>query len=102
MKYKVLFTAFLVKKTPIRSSYRPDWTCDNKPDYNCAMLSFSDKEEIAPGESCECFLQPLVPSLWVNVAINDALRCMEGSRQVGEAVILEIMSPQPKGQATVS
>ncbi len=91
MKYKVLFTAFLVRKTPIRSSYRPDWTCDSKPDYNCAMLTFIDKEEIAPGEECECFLQPMCPEFWNNVAINDTLKCMEGSLQVGEAVILEIM-----------
>ena len=93
MKYKVLFTAFLVRTTPIASGYRPDWGCDKKPDYNCAMLTFTDKELIVPGEQHECFLQPMCPEFWGNVAINDTLRCMEGSRQVGEAVILEIMSP---------
>ena len=89
--YIVLFTANHSRTTPIRSHYRPDWCSDSKPEYNCAQLLFDDIQDINPGESHYCTLQPMRPDLWDKVMINDTLRCMEGSRQVGEALILKII-----------
>lgn len=91
MKYRVLFTAYRVRKTPIFTHYRPDWTSDTKPDYNCAQLLFDDRPTIEPGETHECLLQPLNASLWGSVIVGDVLQCMEGSRAVGEASVLEII-----------
>lgn len=91
MKFKILFVSD--KKVPIKSGYRPDWCSNNKPYYNCAQLIFNDKDSIMLGEKHECLLEPLCPVLWNNIMINDALKCMEGSKQVGKAIVLDIISP---------
>lgn len=91
MKLKIKFTALAgVRKTPIFSNYRPDWKSDRKPEYNCAVLTFTEVQMIQPGETAECSLQPMRPDLWT-VEVNDVIDCMEGSRKVGEAVVLEIL-----------
>jgi hypothetical protein len=90
MKYKVLFNHYTVRKSPILSEYRPDWCCDSKPEYNCAGLLFSDITSINPGEQHQCELEPLIKKLWANIKVGDILKCMEGNRQVGDAVILDI------------
>lgn len=89
--YKVLFNC--TRSKPVFSRYRPDWYSDSKPEYNCAQLLFTDTGCIISGQKRECFLQPLKPELWNKVAVNDILKCMEGPNQVGEATILEIISP---------
>ncbi len=91
MMYKVLFTS--AKGNPVFSHYRPDWCSESKPEYNCAQLLFTDTSCIVPGETHECLLQPLRPELWNGVAINDTLKCMEGPKRVGIAIVLEIISP---------
>ena len=91
MKYKVLFTLTHVKKLSIRSGYRPDWISSYKPQYNCAKLSFEGKESLAPGEQYQCVLEPLKPELWETVITNDVLLCMEGLRQIGEALVIEVI-----------
>lgn len=92
MKYKVLFTAYKVRNSPIYSAYRPNWICDHKSEQNCASLIFDEPEFIVPGENGECLLHPFAPDLWNNIQIGDVLQCMEGSRAVGEATILEILN----------
>jgi len=92
MKLKVLFKAFNVRTMPFMSGYRPDWVSPRKLEYNCALLLFTDKQHINPGEEHQCILQPFVYEFWAGkVAINDVLRCMEGPRQVGEAIVQEII-----------
>jgi hypothetical protein len=91
MKLKVLFKAFNVREA-FMSGYRPDWCSPSKLEYNCAQLIFTDKQHINPGEEHQCILQPFIPEFWAGkVAINDVLRCMEGPRQVGEAIVQEII-----------
>lgn len=89
-QYKVRFTS-TGRTTPIRSKYRPDWTTESKPEYNCAVLFFDDKECINLGETHICYLEPMRPDLWATVKISDVLKCMEGSKEVGEAIVLEIL-----------
>lgn len=91
MKYKVLFTVTHIKKLAVRSGYRPDWISSYKPEYHCAQLIFEGKESLAPGEQYKCILEPLHPELWETVIINDTLLCMEGPRQVGEALVIEVI-----------
>lgn len=91
MNYKVLFTAFTNRESPIFSGYRPDWVSDNKPDYNCASLTFSNMEKIDPGAECECLLSPLRTDLWQHVKVYEILKCMEGLRQVGEATVIDLV-----------
>lgn len=88
--YEVLFKHFTVRKSPIFTNYRPDWTSERKPEYNGGALSFTDKDKIIPGEECKCILMPMCPDLW-QVEIGDIIFCMEGSRKVGEAVVLKII-----------
>lgn len=102
MIFKVLFILNISKKIGITSGYRPTWCCDSKPEHNSAQLNFTGIKLINPGETYQCLLQPLVSELWVNVSINNTLKCMEGSKQVGEAIILEIISSWSKGWAPVS
>jgi len=73
------------------TDYRPTWQSDSKPDHNSGVFAFTDLKIIDLGESHQGLLYPLAPELWTTVRINDVLRCMEGSRQVGEAVVLEII-----------
>lgn len=90
MRFKVLFKLYDgVRHTGVKNIYRPDWCLDNKLDFNCGQIISSDLIEL--GKSYECELQPLCPEFWKNVRLNDILRCMEGSRQVGEATVLEIL-----------
>lgn len=91
MKFKVLFSLNASKRHPIMSYYRPDWVSDSKPDYNCAQILI-DVPILNPGEKCHAILEPLAIDLWNNVVINDVLKCMEGPHQVGEAIVLEIIS----------
>ncbi len=90
-QYRVRFTS-TGRPSRILTKYRPDWTADSKPEYNCAVLLFDDKESIGPGESHICYLEPMRPDLWEAVRLNDILKCMEGHREVGEALVLEILS----------
>lgn len=91
MKFRIIFTGSNVRKTPIYSGYRPDWCCiDKKPDYNCGMLHFNGDPIMPDGEK-ECILTPLQAGLWENISVNDVLNCMEGSRCVGKAIVLEVL-----------
>ena len=90
MIYSVILSMNDKRKTPIFSHYRPDWTNENKPDYNCAQVLLNDRDMLHPGESCHCKLQPAVPELWHNIKVGDKLSCMEGNKKVGEATILQI------------
>lgn len=92
MKFRVRFHHYAdVRKTPIFSNYHPGWIAPNKPDQNSAALFFDDVKMLMPGETHNCILEPLCPELWTQVENNDILKCMESSRQIGEALVLEII-----------
>lgn len=94
MKFKIRFTLNNTRRNGILSGYRPTWCCDNKPDHNSGMIHWPG-EGIGLGETRDVFLWPLSSEMWNNVAVNDILRCMEGSRVVGEATVLEILPDVP-------
>lgn len=94
MRFKVRFTLNRIRKNGILSGYRPTWTSDSKPEYNSSAVYWSG-EGIGLGETREAIIIPLVPHMWEKVMPNDILRCMEGNRQVGEAIVLEILPDVP-------
>lgn len=95
MKFRIRLTLNDIKKCPIYSGYRPTWMCDSKPDQNSGMVYWSGGNAVKPGETQEGFLQPLASEYWEKVGLNDTLKCMEGSRVVGTAVVLEILPDVP-------
>lgn len=94
MKFKIRFTLNHMRRNGILSGYRPTWCADSKTDHNSGMIHWSG-EGIGLGETREVILWPLAPDLWTKVAVNDILKCMEGSRVVGEATVLEILPDVP-------
>lgn len=94
MKFRISFTLNNARRSGILSGYRPTWQSDSKPEHNGAMIHWSG-EGIGLGETREVTLWPFAPQLWEKVAVNDILRCMEGSRVVGEATVLEILPDVP-------
>ncbi len=89
MKFKVCFKLERVKTRPVLTGYRPTWANDSKPDQNSGALTFDDKDEIKPGEIHVCYLHPLASEYWNNVKPFQWMKCMEGSKVVGVAIILE-------------
>lgn len=95
MKFKVNFTLYPnVKTVPVFTGYRPTWCATSKPEHNSGMIQWSG-DRINLGETREVILSPFAPEFWNKVAVNDILKCMEGSREVGEATILEILPDVP-------
>lgn len=94
MKFKLRFTLNHTRRNGILSGYRPTWCSDSKPDHNSGIIHWPG-EGIDKGETREVFLWPLAPEFWEQVRVNDILKCMEGSRVVGEATVLEILEDVP-------
>lgn len=95
MKFKIRFTLNHTRRTGILSGYRPTWCCDSKPDHNSGAFYWSGGHWIELGATQEGLLWPLAPQFWEEVRVNDVLRCMEGSKVVGEAIVLEILEDVP-------
>ena len=80
-----------IRKSSIRTGYRPDWISDSKPEFNCARVILRTKDdEIAPGQWAKALLQPLVPEYWKEVGFGDKLSCQEGLAKVGEAIVIDV------------
>ena len=95
MKFKIRFILNHTRRSGILSGYRPTWQTDSKPDHNSGIFYWSGGNRIELGETQEGLLWPLSSELWSKVAVNDTLKCMEGSRIVGEATVLEIIQDVP-------
>lgn len=95
MKFKIRFTLNHTRMRGILSGYRPTWTCNSKPDHNSGAMYWSGKEWIEKGETYNTLLWPLQSKYWEEVRVNDVLKCMEGSKIVGEAIVLEILPDVP-------
>lgn len=92
MKFRVEFTLFNVRKSDIRSGYRPSWLNKTKlPNQSSGQLTFIGVPSINLGETYTCTLQPVVVELWNDVQVGDELKCMEGLKQVGKAIVLAIL-----------
>jgi hypothetical protein len=94
MKFIIDFHLYQdVKRLPITTGYRPDWTSSSKPEYNCAALKLPDEFELFPGESVmDATIIPLVQELWALVEVGDKIVAREGPKEIGIGTVIEVVS----------
>ena len=84
------------RRSPISSGYRSCWRFP--PEVHAEMhdgpLVLEEQQLLELGAVATVRLYPLVPSLWPDVYTGMHLDMFEGSRQVGEAVVLEVVGPE--------
>jgi len=83
------------RKGPIASDYRPSWklgdlTPDGEPLFHDALVVLVGRDALAPGETGEVRLFPLIPESWFRLQPGDVIDMHEGSRLVGRATILAL------------
>lgn len=91
MKFKVLFILNSVRKNGIKNNYMPTWISNSKPNHNSGMIIFNDIEFLEKEISHICELSPLCSEFWEDIRLNEVLNCMEGTKQVGSAIVLDII-----------
>ncbi|MGA9521604.1 MAG: DUF5063 domain-containing protein [Myxococcaceae bacterium] len=85
------------RRSPIHSSYHPNWNLGLKwhgaLSLNGGQVFLEGREELAPGAEATIRIEPAIsPELWGGVAVGAVLPMHEGSQVVGYAVILEVLS----------
>lgn len=90
----ILLTSFKLfpeaRKTPVYSGYAPTWKSENKPQHNSGVIFFPQSlSELAIGITTQAVLAPLRRDLW-SVDIGDVIGAYEGSKHVGDAIVLEV------------
>lgn len=91
MKFKVQFALAEKPKYPLQTGFRPDWVSEKKPRPNCARVLLEADQTLEPMQNYICHIEPLVPSYWKDVKVNDVLKCVQGSNQLGEATVIEVV-----------
>lgn len=85
------------RRFPVFSGYRPNWDIGNlhegQPTFNDAMLSVEQAPHLEPGAEGTVRVHPLSPELWAHVVTGQHIKMQEGSRVVGEGVVLEVVPP---------
>jgi hypothetical protein len=84
------------RTSPIYSGYRSCWGFPPElhGDMHDGPLLIEDQEILEPGGVAVVRLHPLFPDYWPEVSAGLKLGMFEGSRQVGEAVVIEIVNPE--------
>lgn len=83
------------RQGPIYSGYRSCWGFPSElhADMHDGPLLLEGQDRLNPGETTIVRLHPLVPNYWPKVSDGLTLGMFEGSRQVGDAVVIEVVSP---------
>ena len=83
------------RRTPIVSGYRSCWAFPPElhGDMHDGPLMIEGQEVLAPGEVAIVRLHPLFPEYWPRLSEGLMLGMFEGSRQVGDAVVIEVVAP---------
>ncbi|MFC5175648.1 hypothetical protein [Nocardioides taihuensis] len=83
------------RSVPIFSGYRSSWGFPQEVhEYvHDGPLLIEDQDTLSPGEVATVRLHPLVPDYWPEVSVGLSLGMFEGSRKVGEAVVIEVVEP---------
>lgn len=83
------------RKTPLVTGYRSCWGFPPEihPYLHDGPLLIEGQDWLAPGEDALVALHPLVPDHWPQVTVGLLLGMFEGSRKVGEAVVVEVVLP---------
>ncbi|MFZ2502751.1 MAG: hypothetical protein WAW88_08795 [Nocardioides sp.] len=84
------------RRTAILSGYRSCWGFPSEvhDEMHDGPLLIEGQSHIDPGDSAVVSLHPLMPELWPEVLPGMTLGMFEGSRQVGEAIVLELVGPE--------
>jgi hypothetical protein len=84
------------RSRPVFDDYRPNWNLGNKwlgePTVNDGRVFLEGSTELPPGAEGLARIEPLVPELWGGVRPGSTIPMQEGSRVVGYARVLEIIS----------
>lgn len=80
---------------PVFTDYRPDWNIGNRTEsgemvINGAPITLEDAQSIPPGGTGLVRLHPLWREVWTSVQPGDKIDMHEGSRVVGNAVVLRV------------
>ncbi len=80
---------------PVFTDYRPDWNIGNRTksgemEINGAPITIEDAQSIPPGGTGLVRLHPLWREAWADVRPGAELAMHEGSRVVGNAVVLRV------------
>jgi len=83
------------KTRPIFTDYRPDWNIGNRTEsgemeINGAPITLEDAQSIPPGGTGLVRLHPLWRDAWTKVQPGADIAMHEGSRVVGNAVVLRV------------
>lgn len=96
VELRVLSTEKGGRTTRILSDYRPNWDLGNTwlgaPSINDGRVFLEDCTEIVPGGEGLARIEPLAPEFWGRVRPGSVIPMQEGSRVVGYARILGIVS----------
>ena len=84
------------RKGPIFSGYR---SCRSFPagvheDLHDGPLLIEGQDVLNPGDVGTVRIHPLVPRYWPEISEGLPLGVFEGSRRVGEAVVIEVAPPE--------
>ena len=80
---------------PVFTDYRPDWNIGNhtesgEMEINGAPITLEDAQSIPPGGTGVVRLHPLWRDAWLKVQPGAELAMHEGSRVVGNAIVLRV------------
>jgi len=86
---------------PIFTDYRPDWNIGNRThsgelELNGAPITLEDALSIPPGGTGLVRLHPLWREGWTEVQTGAEIAMHEGSRVVGNAVVLRVKLPRQR------
>lgn len=83
------------RRGPISSGYRSCWGFPPEvhADMHDGPLLIEGQNVLSPGEVAMVRIHPLVPDLWPEISDGLPLGMFEGSRKVGEAVVIEVVAP---------
>jgi hypothetical protein len=87
------------RRSPIYSGYRPQWDLGHRTEagerFHCdARVRLEQVEKLEPGAVGYVRLHPLSTDLRGRVGSGSVLGMYEGSRQLGEAHVLEVVRPR--------
>jgi hypothetical protein len=83
------------RKGPIADGYRACWDIGNRYEggsgFNDAPLLLDGRGFLAPGESANVRISPLLPQHWTQVTAGAEIAMYEGSRMVGRGTVVEVI-----------
>jgi translation elongation factor EF-Tu-like GTPase len=88
------------RATPFTAGYRPGFALTGLvTDQYDAAIFLEDRDELAPGETGNAWLQPLSPEHWKHMS-GRVIPFFEGARLIGTATVTEVLAESANGLAS--